>query len=745
MYKQLKDDGFTLIEIIVSIAIGTVVLGLVLSIILTSFNTFGDASDTGMKKDQLNKIVDFVNDQVKNADEVVISETQPYSSNDATGWKYLYVNNNDVLYLGKNGQTAKRVFGIGFYNKKNGVEDDTTYKACKLSMKVKEYCVQFAAKNHYRIQLIYNYSKYDGTKSYSRKDTISLDNVQGTEKKYNGDIRDISDANYSVTKDLKNPSIGSATNYKLYWKSTVVDTSDQGGNSPNKTYTGTVLDKLKKKTSYLDRGYWEYKGSDGEVRNVKNQFFYGGTTGDTNQSWVSGSNTYRIGDFVYYKGYWWICYKDNSNGSTQENPPSIGSGPAKWQIMDENYHPASYYCRGDIVKYKLNDNKYHYLRSNYSTEDNPSPSYNAPYYQDQWNNNIDDVSDINASGHKLWTDLGTDVSGDEAGYDTTQSFDSYGTLKSQNKDYNLNDAYNVQSPKESPINDSSIPVLDDNYSGVKYLLDDEHTFTVDEETSSGLKIKSGNSVKDFNTTDYPVATPDNANNSYIQIEVPNSGNSNQNTTYFKLYKKIFEPDSSLSNAEKTPGTSLLSGWELISDSYSPASSYPANVKVRYISNTIADDHTNYGSDYIQMQGLKVRYTSHELYEYRDTIGIWGNSYVHQVGPYDIYYDASDYLGNKEMFYQCASIGDFYYNTPYQNEYKYGKVADLAESGYIIPKITKSKYYYTWNYWGSWTIDGFLYIDENVYYKVIRTMIYNEKTDYSKQNFMMNILWKRVST
>ena len=63
MYKQLKNDGFTLVEIIVSIAIGTVVLGLVLSMITTAFSNFGTASNTNLKKSSLDGIVSYVRGQ----------------------------------------------------------------------------------------------------------------------------------------------------------------------------------------------------------------------------------------------------------------------------------------------------------------------------------------------------------------------------------------------------------------------------------------------------------------------------------------------------------------------------------------------------------------------------------------------------------------------------------------------------------------------------------------------------------
>ena len=100
--RKKDNQGFTLIEVIVSVAIGSIVLGVILSLILTSFTTFGTISTEKLKKDALDNIVDYVREEVENSTDVVISKTPPKlnSDNENQGqWKWLSVINSR-LYFG---------------------------------------------------------------------------------------------------------------------------------------------------------------------------------------------------------------------------------------------------------------------------------------------------------------------------------------------------------------------------------------------------------------------------------------------------------------------------------------------------------------------------------------------------------------------------------------------------------------------------------------------------------------------
>ena len=115
--RERNEDGFTLVEIIVSTAIGMVVLAVALSMILTSFDTFGTFSTTGLKKESLDNLVDYVRNEVMNATEVVMSDSIP-NPTDSKDWHWLAVKNGQ-LYYGDNDKntSGKLVVNSSYYKK----------------------------------------------------------------------------------------------------------------------------------------------------------------------------------------------------------------------------------------------------------------------------------------------------------------------------------------------------------------------------------------------------------------------------------------------------------------------------------------------------------------------------------------------------------------------------------------------------------------------------------------------------
>lgn len=502
MYKQLRNDGFTLVEIIVSIAIGSVVLGLILSIILTSFNLFGNLSTTKLKKDSLDNIVSYVRGQILNAGTVVISEQKP-SGND---WKWLYVD-NDMLYRGDQAHNSGiTVLDANYYNKRTNV--DTSSKVNKLSIGVKVYRTNTDKNSDSSYRAKFSYTFQNSDEKYTKGDTVKFSNVKslgdGEESSYSGDIRKIEagkDATYTLSSTMK-----------LYYKGTTNNSIP----SPAGSYTGTIEDKIAFMTPYLNRGY----------------FVPGTSNNDSELFSIPSNNAYRLGDFSYYQGYWWM--KISNDASTSYEGP--GNGAASWQKLDKNYTNGCPYQKGDVV---LSEGYFYKCIVN-NTKYAPPADWSANNYKGTGN----------TVGSPTWLCLGKENVLDKStpGFDT--SFSNLG-------EGDLSKIFKWQAPTTSPINDTARTSLQ----GYKiYANDYENVAAYDANT--------------FKTSDYAVG-------SLIKVKVANSGvNGGDTNSYYQLYKKIYEPDATTTKSDLAPGGSFMSGWKLLENEYMPNSSYEAGDSVR---------------------------------------------------------------------------------------------------------------------------------------------------------------------
>ena len=64
---------------------------------------------------------------------------------------------------------------------------------------------------------------------------------------------------------------------------------------------------------------------------------------------MPNSNTYRVGDVVYYQGYYWQLLVET--GSNTNNPPGEALRVLGRDVLSEDYDSTSPYLKGDIVKY----------------------------------------------------------------------------------------------------------------------------------------------------------------------------------------------------------------------------------------------------------------------------------------------------------------------------------------------------------------------------------------------------------
>lgn len=242
--------GFTLVEIIVSISIGLVVLAIVGSMILSSFDFMFSTTDMDIDKRAIDSIIKLVREDVEYAYDVrLMKSTDPKAPEvgGEDGWHCYYVKDG-VLY-----RDGEKVLSDEYYNHKT------------FSME---------SKGNYQngIRVDFKYSLNNGKEdTYSARDTIMFLNVQVSDSIKQGGLY-TEESTVSLTEN----------GYRLYYngKSGRVTGTPEEPDKPDDT-TGTVEDLL----SSIDI--------------TNNRWFYGQT-----------SYAYRYGDCVFYDGYWWMYAAD---------------------------------------------------------------------------------------------------------------------------------------------------------------------------------------------------------------------------------------------------------------------------------------------------------------------------------------------------------------------------------------------------------------------------------------------------
>ena len=569
--RERNEDGFTLVEIIVSIAIGVVVLGLVLSIILTSFDTFGTFSTKKLKKEALDSIVEYVRDEIQNSTDVVISKTPPKLSTSNSGdWKWLAVSGGRLYYghytydkdTSKGTGSGRMYTNDSYYNTKDSYDRDASNTTLSIKYSKKTANATSETKtstSKVRIVTLYYTLSYS-SEQYKKNDAIEFSNVSEVDNTIdpnNGDIHSLADVQAKDAKSLDNTSTANLKSFtnsdtsitRLYYQKSSGTSSGENNNNNNNNdnpnLTHTVADKINEITANNNRGY--YVGRADNFQDSNNENFYDNPE-SKNSFYIPLANTYRPGDFVYYKGYWWLLMQKSSNPENNE-PKNDGAGI--WQCLDGEFHIGDTYNKGDVVKY--NNIYYKYLGES-SVEWNPPTS-----------NETND--ETNTSG-KLWLNLGTDVPTSVDGYDKT--FSSLASGKGAN-------AITQQTPSASPALDQS-----------RLSIPNVKPYSIKYDTSTVPVYDPDH----FNTSNYPVG-------SLIQVEVKGSGDSNGNNIYYRLYKKIFEPADYIDDTLKVPGNSFQSGWKLLENEYMPSSSYTSGDTLRLGTSNL--DNLDTTADYIRVK------------------------------------------------------------------------------------------------------------------------------------------------
>ena len=310
-----RNKGFTLVEIIISITIGSVVLALMGTMILTSSNFMSNTTNSDMDKRCVDSCMEFIRDQIEYSTDVRIIENKGLDNYPVEGednWHCFYIKNH-ILY-----RDDSPVFDDSFYNHK------------QLEILVKD-----DYKNNMRVDFTYHLNDSDGEKAYGNRDTVVFLNIS-EKNKPDGGLYVSSDVSLDANK-----SFSEKGNYAVYYKKSL--TTNNSSNTPSVgesgTITGTVADQIE------------------EIRVNNTRYCYSGLT------YIS------YGDYVYYDGFWWKWIDPNSYQWTSGTHPGDNQKfQFRWKKISSDWDSHSGYEYGDIVFY--NGNYYKYVDQSHNLYNN---------------------------------------------------------------------------------------------------------------------------------------------------------------------------------------------------------------------------------------------------------------------------------------------------------------------------------------------------------------------------------------
>lgn len=303
-------NGFTLVEIIVSVAIASVVLMIAGSMIVSSFKFMFSTTDTDINKRTVDSLINFIRSDIEYSYDVRLMKPTDENApniNEDSDWHCYYVKNG-YLY-----RDEKQIFNNEYYNGNQ---------------------LKILSKGNYQngIRVDFTYQLFnEKEKKYSSRDTIMFLNV-------------------TLSNEI--------TNQGLYTDSDV-EITENG-------YWLFFNTKLKPTNIDVDENYNNLEGTISDIKFNINGLNYRGiyNSKDTYQ--------YAYGEIVWYNGNFWEYTLDRDNGNppgtdyawkrltsdyTHEN---IGLGTNK---------EISCYEAGDIVVY---NNKYYQVNPNLGYKlDNP--------------------------------------------------------------------------------------------------------------------------------------------------------------------------------------------------------------------------------------------------------------------------------------------------------------------------------------------------------------------------------------
>lgn len=288
-----KGNGFTLVEIIVSIAIGSIVLLIAGGIILSSSNFLMTTTDMDIDKRAVDSIVDFVRGEIEYSTDVRFvqhgDELAPNYTEDSD-WHYFYIKDNELY------RDGAKVFAKSFTNN----------KSLSISMKGNG-----TSTSNHRLDIKYALLDNKNEISYSSRDTVMFLNLSVSQEILN---QGIYSADYKALSD---------NGYWLFYTKKAKDLTSIPEEVDNNT--GTVADQIKFLNIFTNRN----------------------DLNDVNMKEATGKYINQY-EFVFYEGYWWqLLDQSNYYGYNAEKP----NATYKFKKISANFDSESAYEQGDIVIY----------------------------------------------------------------------------------------------------------------------------------------------------------------------------------------------------------------------------------------------------------------------------------------------------------------------------------------------------------------------------------------------------------
>lgn len=296
-----KKNGFTLIEIIVSIALMSVVLMIVGSIIISTTGFLSKSTQSDLDKRAVDSVIDFVRTEIQYSSDVRVVNQAPVSKNEKDDWHSIYIKDN-VLY-----RDDKQIFSKDFYSNK------------PLIMSAK--CNY---ESNQRIDIYYSL----GNNEYSSRDTVVLFNLIVSDEIKNQGLY------VQESKDLSVDSggIGYRIYYNKYLSTSTPTSSTLNGtveDIQNNIFWGNMRGKYAEGTLYSrgeiiwsDGFWWECvigginnrPGTDYKWKCLDKNYSHYEQSNPSYNGYNAVCSGYEEGDIVVFNGKYYQMKRDNNDG-----------------------------------------------------------------------------------------------------------------------------------------------------------------------------------------------------------------------------------------------------------------------------------------------------------------------------------------------------------------------------------------------------------------------------------------------
>lgn len=262
--KKINKKGFTLVEIIVSIAIFSALLAVLGSIMISGFKYFYETSSTDLDKRSIDEIASYVRSELLYATDVRVQETKPTGN-----WRSFSVVDGKLHQFDETDSVSTDL---------NLFSNDSFYNNHTFKMTSKAY----ESKNRLDLKFV----MYDSDEDlYTTRDTLELLNVTAVQSKAFADELLLGD-----------------NNLKIYYKKdkTSIENSELSGDR-------TVADRISKINFRNNRGYFALGRhySPGDYVFYNNSWWYSAANNDGNAypdkgNWIKLSKDFQNDSFYTY-------------------------------------------------------------------------------------------------------------------------------------------------------------------------------------------------------------------------------------------------------------------------------------------------------------------------------------------------------------------------------------------------------------------------------------------------------------